>query len=361
MELTSNPSQAYQPPLFRIQWLGVAICLAGFLAYSNSFQGAYYLDDDPCLVNNPGIHSLENAFWGRDVAGGLQRRPVARWTFALNYAAGGLAPWGYHVVNLVIHLAAALLLTGIVHRTLELDGVSAHLRQNATWIAFLVGLIFVLHPLQTQSVTYVVQRIESLMGMFYLATLYFILRGASSCRSWCWYVFAVVSCFLGMGTKEVMVTAPFVILVFDRVFLTSSWVDTFRRRGLVYFLLVLSVCVLLFQVDWARKYSGVKSAKHSVLAYENPVPETTWQYVRTQPEVVLHYLRLVLWPDPLVLDYWWPVQNRWPWLVATWCAVGLLLALTVWGLLRVPRLGFVAMAFFCNPRAHLLGQTEHCV
>ena len=85
-------------------------------------------------------------------------------------------------------------------------------------------------PLQTESVTYIIQRTEALVGLFYLLTLYCVIRGATSRRSMSWYAAAVAACLLGMATKEVMATAPVIVLLYDRTFLAGSFREAWRRR-----------------------------------------------------------------------------------------------------------------------------------
>ena len=161
----------------------------------------------------------------------VARRPLTNLSFAVNYAIGKLAVRSYHAGNLLIHLLAALTLFGIVRRTLLLPALRQRFGGASTGLAAAAALIWALHPLQTESVTYVVQRAESLMGICYLLTLYAVIRGASSERPWPWYAAAIAVCALGMGAKEVMATAPIVVLLYDRAFLSGTFRETFRRRG----------------------------------------------------------------------------------------------------------------------------------
>src|SRR5262249_12628893 len=146
----------------------------------------------------------------------LSNRWVANWTLALNYQLDGLNVRGYHAVNLTIHVAAALTLFGIVRRTLLLERVPPAVKKDAPGLALAVALLWLVHPLVTQSVVYVIQRQESFMGLFYFLTLYCVLRGATALRfALGWYAAAVVACTLGMGCKEVMVSAPVLVLLYD--------------------------------------------------------------------------------------------------------------------------------------------------
>src|SRR5262245_33719931 len=101
------------------------------------------------------------------------------WTFQLNYAFGGNAPLGYHLVNIAIHVAASLTLFDLARRMLLLPGTPHALAERSTAVALVIALVWLVHPLQTQAVTYVIQRYESLMGLFFLLALYCTLRGAT--------------------------------------------------------------------------------------------------------------------------------------------------------------------------------------
>ena len=130
---------------------------------------------------------------------------------------------GFHAVNLLIHLLAALVLFGVVRRTLLTSSLKEQFGGAASGLAMAVALIWAVHPLLTESVTYLTQRTESLMGLFFLLTLYCAIRGASSGHPWRWYAVAIAACALGMGAKEVMATAPIVVLLYDRCFLSGSF------------------------------------------------------------------------------------------------------------------------------------------
>ena len=153
------------------------IVLAGILAYANSFQGEFILDDFASIQNNLTIRHLwplAGVFPGPEFipdASTVEGRPVLNLSFALNYAAGGLERRGYHAANLGIHLLAALLLFTIVRRTLLLPVFRGQWNDSAATLGFWVAVIWAVHPLQTESVTYLSQRAESLVGLFYLLTL----------------------------------------------------------------------------------------------------------------------------------------------------------------------------------------------
>jgi tetratricopeptide (TPR) repeat protein len=298
-------------------------------AYHDSFSGPFIFDDDSI------VESLRNHRYSaaRMMAGST--RPLVQLSFAANYALGGLDVRGYHAVNLAIHVAAALLLLGIARRTLAAHGGDP---VRAAGLALGVALVWAVHPLQTESVTYVSQRAESLAGLLALATLYATIRGAASPRPAWWYGGAVLACLLGMASKPVMVATPFLVALYDRVYLSGSWRAVWERRGPLHLGLAASLIVLVVLLSGEHESAATAgfSMRHVSAA----------EYVRSQPGVVLHYLRLALWPAPLVLDYAWPVADTTRAVAAPALAIAGLLALTVWGLRRRPALAFLGAAFF---------------
>ncbi len=184
---------------------------AVWLAYRNSFPGTFIFDDFPAIRDNPTIRSVGSlaTVLSPPEASGIGGRPLANLSLALNRAIGGHAVTSYHAGNLWLHIGSTLLLLGIVRRTLL-----ARSARGATWIAFAAALIWS-HPLLTGSVTYLSQRTELLMGFFYLLTLYGFIR-ANDGASWRWSLVSVAACALGLLSKEVMVTAPVIVWLYDR-------------------------------------------------------------------------------------------------------------------------------------------------
>src|SRR6266478_513622 len=276
----------------------------GLIAYGNSFKAPFTFDDGLRIVDNPQIRHL----WPPWEVMAHSSRPVVQLSLARNYALGGLNVWGYHAFNLAVHLLGGLVLFGIVRRMLESERPRARYGASACWLALAVAAIWLVHPLQTESVTYLIQRAESLMGLFYLLTLYCGIRGVQSPRPGAWFLGAVVACGLGMGSKEVMVTAPIMMLLYDRVFLAGSFREIIDRRWGLYGGLA-SAWVLL----------GVALATSRAEDTAGIVPGESWRYAFTQFGVIVHYLRLCFWPHPLVLDYSWPladtVSSVLPWAV----------------------------------------------
>jgi hypothetical protein len=176
----------------------------GLAAYFNSFAGSFLLDDKLRIIDNPQIRHLR-PLWA---VMAQSTRPILELSLALNYAVGGLNPWSYHAFNLAVHVFAGLLLFGIVRRMLESDSLRAPYGAVSRWLSIAVAEIWLVHPLQTESVTYIIQRAESLMGLLFLMTMYCGIRACGSPNPRRWTIAAVIACAIGMGTKEVMVSAP---------------------------------------------------------------------------------------------------------------------------------------------------------
>jgi protein O-mannosyl-transferase len=314
------------------RWYPVVIVLAVLAAYHGSFTGPFIFDDTSIID----AHELRDPWSWRVLTG--TTRPLVQLSFALNYAYGELDVVGYHVVNVAIHALAALGLYAIVARTLAGWPAGTLWHDEAAELALAASLVWAVHPLQTESVTYVVQRAESLMALWYLTTLYAVVRGATSRHRRPWFAAAIVACALGMVTKPVMVTAPIAVMLYDRVFLARSWRELWRSRGVLYLALAGTWLCLVLVVGRPNE-----SAQTAGFAMQDV---SFWEFLRTQPGVVLHYLRLVVWPHPLVLDYGWPVANDAVAIVAPTLVLAALGAVTAWAWKRCPSVGFLAVAFF---------------
>jgi tetratricopeptide (TPR) repeat protein len=321
------------------RFIPVLIIAAGVWAYHNSFQGPFIFDDVPSIVTNPHIRRLWPLAEAMVVSPNLpvQGRPVECLTLALNYAVDGLNVWGYHAFNVMLHVVSTLVLFGLLRRTFAGGKLRDRFGNAATGLAAAIALIWEVHPLQTESVTYIVQRSELLMGLFLLLTLYCTLRGSLSARACAWYLAAVVSCALGMGSKEVMVSAPVIVLLYDRVFLASSFHELWQRRAGLYVGLAttwLILVVLVARTIHPNTGFGIRGL-------------TPWVYLKTEAGVIVYYLRLCFWPHPLVIDYAdWPITLSLKDGLASGVAVLGLLGATVWAFRRQPAVGFLGAWFF---------------
>ena len=311
-----------------------------WLIYSNTFRVPFLFDDESSIVKNTSLrhlgsiwrilHPTENA--------GVGGRPLLNLSYAINYALGGTQVVGYHIVDLVIHTIAAVLLLVLLRLIFKQILVDPKFEYYRNSLSLIITALWAWHPLQTISVTYLSQRAESLMGLFYLLTiLLFFLGSYKSSRliQSRYYMLSIITCFLGIITKEVMITAPFTILLFDRVFVSGSFTGALKKHANLYLGYALSLLPLIFLTTGAH-YRGVGFDQHITPA----------AYALTESEVVIKYIFLILWPHPLIFDYGWytptSISEAWPYCLTLCC----ILSLTIYSIIRLPKISFLAAWFF---------------
>lgn len=316
-----------QVSLWRDPFIQILIIVAGgFLLYFNTLMIPFTFDDFACLVGNPVINSF-NCFpdtsqvFGLsihpDLKNNLILRPLAYFTFALNYHFHGLNLFGYHLVNLLLHLGCALLVYSLVYLTLKIpvppNGENPHREEQPVYFHYLplfTALLFLCHPLQTQAVNYVIQRFVPLATFFYLSALalYIQSRCASTPRSRLLpYILALIAAVLAMESKEIAFTLPAVMVLFEFIFFSGKLAP--RVAGLIPFLLTMAIIpgklLRLPSPVQTGKAENVSSAMNLV-NYSGVSP---WDYLTTQFGVITTYLRLLLLPVGQNLDYDYPLQH----------------------------------------------------
>ena len=316
-------------------WAGLLIATVTVLVYLNSLPAAFILDDQTLVTQNPRILHL----WPPSETILQPTRWVADYTMALSYACHGMRPAGFRMVNIAVHVLAALLLFGIIRRTLELPRFGVRFARSSIGWAAACAALWAVHPLQTESVTYIAQRIEALMGLFYLLTAYAFIRSLSSPKPRGWADVAIAACLIGMGTKEVIVALPPALLMYDWAFAGRGWREVLAQRGRVHltFFLCLGVLAMLLLLSAASQLALQGAAG-------SPLPRL--QYAATEAGVILHYLRLAVVPYPQCLDYMWPLVQNWRDAVVPGVVVLALCGLSVWALVRRSPAGFLGCWFF---------------
>jgi tetratricopeptide (TPR) repeat protein len=318
-----------------VRWHAAWLLLAVVLAYAYSLRAPFLFDDAGAVVDNPTIRNLASFDVLRPPADGSTTtgRPVVNLSFALNRALTGDAPGGYRAGNILLHALATLTLFGLLRRTL---------RQRER-LAFTVALLWALHPLQTESVVCIAQRTEVLCGLLVLVTLYAFARGTDAAAGAAtgrprWLAGSLAACLLGMATKELMVVTPVLVLLYDRTFRAGRFRAALRERAVYYAGLAATWLLLLALL---LEGGGGRGASAGF-----GLGVTPWTYLLTQADALVHYLRLALWPHPLVLDYGTILASS---LADVWWQGGIvlvLLAATAWALVRRPVAGF-AGAWCC--------------
>ncbi len=258
-------------------------------------------------------------------------------TLAVNYAIHGLNIWGYHAVNVAIHLVCMQLVYMIIRRTLLLPYWQGRFREpTAARTAALASILWGVHPLLTETVDYVSQRTELLAGMFCLLTMYFSIRAWSSQR-WPWYVAAVAATATGQLAKEQVAAIPIAVLVYDIIFLYASPSAALRRRAAFYAGLGATWSVFAFLTSFGPRAATVGFG----------LGMSPWDYLRTQAGVLVHYIRLAFWPHPLSISYAdWPMEHSWVQSAPSGIFILALIALTAWAVFRRRWPGFAGAWFF---------------
>ena len=284
------------------------IAVTACLVYSNTFSVPFHYDDKLNIVDYAWIKDL-SAFW--PPAG---NRWFGYFTFALNYHFNGLDPAGYHAVNLAIHVLNGFLIYGLImtiFRTPYWSGTKNGIKEQVpgkhALAALFASLLFVAHPVQTQAVTYIVQRLASLAAFFYLLSLAAYARarllasergdGRKQWVSLSLYALSLLAAILGMKTKEIVFTLPFVIMLSEVFFFRSLSADavTMRRRllYLLPFLLTLALIPLTLN-GFGGDLQDAFRATHEITRHD---------YLLTQFRVLMTYLRLLILPIDQSIDY----------------------------------------------------------
>ena len=304
----------------------IVLTVLGSAVFLNSLLGPFVFEDQRL---DPDIHSLglSNKAW-------LSPHRIANWTLAVNYAIHQDRPLGYHLANVLLHTLSGLVLFGLTCRTLLRQTDRPRLQEVAPWVAFVVALLWMIHPLQTQSVTYVMGRAELVAGLCFLLTVYGTLRGAErpdESMAFFWYGLAVVACALGMGEASYVAAAPVLVFVFDRVYLSDSFAEALRRRWALY---------IGFAACWALL------ALPMLGTWTIAAGRDAQSYVLTQPGAILHYLHLTGWPRGLSFDYSdWPTTTAMADALVPGAVVIGLLAVSFFSLACCPKVGFPAVFF----------------
>lgn len=290
----------------------LAILLASLLAYANSFRGEFVFDDVPSIRDSPLIRDLGNYVPGGP---GYAQRPN-RWvgyaSFALDYAVGGLDVTGFHVVNLAVHAVNALLVYALVVLTLRTRRLerSAIAGDSSRAVALAAALLFATHPLQSQAVTYVVQRLTSLATLFYLLTVVLYARwrlAAPDRPPWArgmGYAATLLAAVLAMKTKEIAFTLPAAVAVYELTFLEAP---PGRRVAWLLPIFATALLVPLTLLDMGRPVAEVLSSAQEVTRVQTTT--SRWDYLTTQLAVVVTYLRLLVLPVGQNIDHDYPLYR----------------------------------------------------
>jgi len=299
------------------------IAILATVIYSNSFDCSFHFDDNPGIVENYAIHRF-------DLKGMLSPnnpgcdRPVLNLTLALNYYFGKLNAFGYHLVNLLLHIANGIMLYFILLRTISFSSIRNKYHERSYRIALYAALIFTAHPIQTQAVTYIISRTSLLATFFYLLALLLFIhafkQGARSkelrakdsmpyaLRPKLYLVGAFFASCLGMGSKQIAATIPMIFLIYDFYFISDGDWKNVKSHYKIHLAMLSTVAIVVYlslPLLEIRKFSI-----HHV-GLETPFGEsiTSFHYFLTQLHVIPYYIKLLFIPTNLNLDYNWPITR----------------------------------------------------
>lgn len=322
--------QAHPEPVTKSLWqdpfVHILLILAtGLVVYLNSVNVPFLFDDHTYLINNPVIKDF-NCFPDtrkvldyailQDIKNNLMLRPVAYFTFAVNYAIHGLDLFGYHLVNLLLHIGCGMLvycffvqLTSTPAMAAEED-IKHSGADHAGYLPLFAALLFVCHPLQTQAVTYIIQRFVPLATFFYLAALvlYVEFRRTSTRISRVWtYVFSLTAALLAMESKEIAFTLPLMMTLVEFMFFRGK--ITPRLVRLIPFLATMAIIPAKLSHLPSPLSTDRTESVSNVINLVNFGSVSSWDYLMTQFGVITTYLRLLFLPTGQNLDYDYPLQQ----------------------------------------------------
>ena len=314
--------------LSNIQKHLIAIFLISAIAtiiYSNSFDCTFHFDDQHAIVENYAIHrfDLKEIF-------SSSSRPILYVTLAINYYFGKLNVFGYHLVNLLLHISNGIMLYFILFQTVNLSSLKEKYRERAYRIALYASLIFISHPIQTQAVTYIISRSSVLATTFYLLTLLLFIQAMSreqgagskeqraksverrvknsrfsALRSSLLAGAFFASC-LGMGTKQIVATLPLMLLIYDFYFISDGSLKMLKEHCKVHIAMLATISVTIYlSATGLQKFVSFDYAQGVQMPFGEPI--TSFQYFMTQLHVIPYYIKLLFIPTNLNLDYDWPI------------------------------------------------------
>jgi tetratricopeptide (TPR) repeat protein len=276
--------------------------ILGLLIYSNTTSVPFYLDDLPNIAQHPHIR-LTKLDLRHITDVGLRKyasRPVAHMSFALNYYFNKNNVAGYHIVNIVIHILTGIFFYFFLRLTLSISSVRSR-HEPYESIALFAALVWLVHPVHTQSVTYVVQRMNSMAAMFYVMSFFFYVKGRlakGNQKGWLWFSACAVAGILAVGSKEIAVTLPFLVLLYEWYFFQDFSTAWLKRRlpYVIGALIIFGVLVFL--------YLG-RNPLEVVLSGYRHWDFTLKERVLTEFRVVIFYMSLLVFPSPsrLSLDH----------------------------------------------------------
>jgi hypothetical protein len=286
----------------RFNWIAFGlIAVMILIAYSNTFTASFHFDDNPAILENDSIRHATVANILRILAG---NRPVVYLSIMLNYQLNGLNVVGWHIFNIGVHIVNSIFVYLLILWTLTLPVFGDKFSDKAKRMALFGALLFGVHPVQTESVTYIISRSELLATCFYLLAFLFFIKGAPSGR-FSYALGVLVAAFLSMGSKEWAVTLPAVLMAYDILFFADGKLKPVLRRWAFYLMAALPWALVLKSLNLTAA-GGTAGVGFNLVSTTGLTP---WTYLLTSLNVIWTYVRILVLPINQNLDYEYPVAK----------------------------------------------------
>lgn len=336
----------------------ITLFIALFFIYSNSFQGDWHYDDFHNIVLNANIQ-MKSFPWNsiKDYLHNISleglSRPLSYFSFSANYYIGGLDVFGYHIVNFIIHYLASLFLFLFIFDTLRLPLIREKYENIAYPVALLATSFWALHPIHVTSVTYIVQRMTSMAGLFYILAMYLYLKARTTERtgsSNCLFAGCTLAGLCAVLSKENAVMLPVSLVLYDLLLIQGVNKENIKRFSKILFLpfLLILVSGLIYIVGFSHAFESYNVRDFSMI-----------ERLLTEPRVIIFYLSLLFYPINSRLTFLYDIDISrslfHPW--TTLPAILLVLAIITFALYNAkkrPLLSFCLIFFFLN---HLIEGT----
>jgi hypothetical protein len=299
--LTEKLNKVFASRRFNLIALGIIAGLV-LIAYSNTFTASFHFDDNPSIVENASIKRMTSDNIIGIISG---NRPVVFLSLMLNYQLGGMNVVGYHIFNIAVHIANSMFVYLLMLWTLNLPAVEEKYRGKAKRMALFGALLFAVHPVQTEAVTYIITRTELLATFFYLATFLLFIKGARTKKSF-YYVGAFFTAALSMGSKEWAVTLPALLMIYDYLFIAEGKIGVVASRWMVYVAVTIPWVIVLRGLDLFAAGGAGGGVGFNVSTTSGITANTFWL---TSLNVIWTYIRLLFLPIKQNLDYDYPIAR----------------------------------------------------
>jgi tetratricopeptide (TPR) repeat protein len=364
MKIFNLESELHLTPCRKNVFAIIAIFIIILSVYSNTFDASWHFDDELSILKEKSLH-VDELSWEKAKKIFLftpeERkkiyRPAARLSFALNYYFGKDDVFGYHIVNLSIHFLASIFLFLFILHTLNLPLVKAKYGPNSYSVALLGAVLWAINPIQTQAVTYIVQRMASMAGMFYIMSMYFYLKGRTSQNRFpkmTHFFFCLATAILAFASKENAAMLPISIFLLD-LFLIQGLERKNIKKNVYAFL-----ALILIPLALALVLSGpsIFSPNHLLSGYEYR-QYTLLERLLTGPRVILFYITQLFYPMPNRLNLLHEISiskslMNPPTTILAIVSIFLVIGITIINSKRWPLLSYCVLFFFLN---HLIEST----